>query len=127
MSKKCKVKLVRAWFSSYCTRVELALKARNKSYLLLKQNPVHKKVPVMLHKGNSISESLIILEYIDCWKDGPTLLPCDPYRRAQVRFWANYFSWIDGLRECPLMKETLPPHDKLVAKITEKFNFPTES
>lgn len=39
----------------------------------------------------------------------------------------NYFSWIQRLRECPLMKDTLPPHDKLLAKIKEKFNLKPKS
>lgn len=206
------------WASSYCTKVELALKVkgipykyvdedlRNKSDSLLKYNPVHKKVPILLHKGRSICESQIILEYIDeIWDHSPKLLPEDPYQRAKVRFWANYFDqkiipssyrifqsrgeerkkaaeemeeilvvfeegvkegfnekfhffngetlglldivvaatsctyeafqeaceievftpekmpkffiWVNNLKEHPLVKETLPPHEKLVAKL----------
>lgn len=104
MEQRCDVKLLKAWFSSYCTRVELALKLKgisyecieedltNKSDLLLKYNAVHKKVPVLLHNDKPTAESLIILEYIDdCWKNTPKLLPDDPYERTKVRFWANYY------------------------------------
>ncbi|KAK7307112.1 hypothetical protein VNO77_39883 [Canavalia gladiata] len=216
--KASEVVLLGSWASSYCTRVALALKLkgipykyveedlRNKSELLIQHNPVHKKVPVLLHKGKSIPESLTILEYIDeSWNYSPKLLPEDPYQRAKVRFWANYFDlkimpctnsillsngeerkkaiedlnemlrvlekgvkedlheqfhffngetlglldivvgtsccnykvfyeacnievigpkmnpeifmWVNAMKEHPLMKETLPPHDKLVAKI----------
>ena len=29
----------------------------------------------------------------------------------------NFFMWVNALKEHPLVKETLPPHEKLVAKI----------
>ncbi|XP_043692829.1 probable glutathione S-transferase [Telopea speciosissima] len=63
---------------------------RNKSQLLLSSNPVHKKVPVLIHGGKAIPESIIILLYIEeTWLKNP-ILPNDPYERSQALFWAKF-------------------------------------
>ncbi|ANM68183.1 glutathione S-transferase tau 9 [Arabidopsis thaliana] len=71
-----KVILHGSFASPYSKRIELALRLKsipyqfvqedlqNKSQTLLRYNPVHKKIPVLVHN--------------------------DPYRRSKVRFWANY-------------------------------------
>ncbi|XP_060668282.1 probable glutathione S-transferase parA [Ziziphus jujuba] len=63
------------------------------SPLLLQMNPVHKMVPVLIHNGKPICESLNILLYVDeVWphRKSRPLLPSDPYQRSQARFWADF-------------------------------------
>lgn len=98
------VRVIGGWASHYAIRVYIALKLKgveyeflqevvgNKSELLLNSNPVYKKIPVLLHHGKPIPESMIILQYIDeVWaSNGPAILPADPYDRAVQRFWAHY-------------------------------------
>ncbi|XP_031090683.1 probable glutathione S-transferase [Ipomoea triloba] len=91
------------WPSMFGMRVRIALAEkeikyeyreedlRNKSELLLKMNPVHQKIPVLIHNGKPVCESTIAVEYIDeVWKDKAPLLPSDPYEKSQAKFWADY-------------------------------------
>ncbi|XP_071689026.1 uncharacterized protein [Rutidosis leptorrhynchoides] len=100
---KQEVLLLDFWASMFGMRVRIALAEkgisyeyseqdlRNKSQLLLESNPVHKKIPVLIHNGKPICESRIIVEYIDeVWNDKAPLFPSDPYDKAAARFWADF-------------------------------------
>ncbi|KAK2968713.1 hypothetical protein RJ640_005900 [Escallonia rubra] len=107
------VVLLDFWPSMFGMRARLALAEKGiqyeykeedlvggKSQLLLKMNPVQKKIPVLIHNGIPVSESLIIVQYIDeAWSERYQLLPSDPYQRAQARFWADFIDkkvWTSG-------------------------------
>ncbi|KAF6983838.1 hypothetical protein CFC21_001936 [Triticum aestivum] len=98
------VKLLGVWDSPFVNRVQIVLNLKgisyqyveedlhNKGELLLASNPVHKKVPVLIHNGKPIPESQVIVQYIDeVWRGaGPSVLPAGPHERATARFWAAY-------------------------------------
>ena len=97
------VTLLDLWASPFGMRVRIALAEKavkyeyseqdlwNKGALLLQMNPVHKKIPVLVHNGKPVCESLIIVQYIDeAWKEKAPLFPSDPNQGALSRFWADF-------------------------------------
>ncbi|XP_015868070.3 glutathione S-transferase U9-like [Ziziphus jujuba] len=136
MAEENKVRLHGAWSSPYNQRVKLALKLkgiayeyveedlRNKSPLLLKYNPVYKKIPVLVHNGKPVCESLVILEYIDeTWRDfGPKLLPQDPFKRAQVRFWVSFIQQQLFEAMFSVLKTDGEAQHKAIKEVNEKLN-----
>jgi len=103
--EKEQVKLLGVTLSPFVVRVCIALALKGidyefikenfmhpKSELLLKSNPVHKKVPVLIHNGKPVCESMIIVQYIEeAWENKePNLMPKDPYDRAIARFWVAF-------------------------------------
>ncbi|MCO5577183.1 hypothetical protein L7F22_031007 [Adiantum nelumboides] len=118
------VKVLSVWRSMFGVRILMALKEkgveyeyieeadlRSKSQLLLESNPVHKKVPVLIHNGKPLCESLLILHYIDeTWPPKSAhhkpLLPHDPYQRSLARFWSGY---VDKMYDaCLLIAKNYP-------------------
>ncbi|MQM16403.1 hypothetical protein Taro_049364 [Colocasia esculenta] len=102
MAQAEELKFYGLWASPLCMTVEVALKLKgvnyeyiqedlaNKSEDLLRHNPMHRKVPVLVHKGKPLAETLIIAQYIDGTWEEPPLLPEDPYERAMVCFWVDF-------------------------------------
>ncbi|KAL3501306.1 hypothetical protein ACH5RR_035755 [Cinchona calisaya] len=124
------IKLLGARQSAFVNRVQFALNLKsieyeflqedlfNKSELLLKSNPVHKQIPVLIHGDKPICESLVIVQYIDeVWSDAPSILPSHPYERANARFWAAYLDekWIPLFRDLRTAKD-----DESKAGVLEK-------
>ncbi|KFK42221.1 hypothetical protein AALP_AA2G227000 [Arabis alpina] len=96
--------LLNFWPSIFGMRTTIALEEKGvkyeyreenviniKSPLLLEMNPVHKTIPVLIHNGKPVCESINIVQYIDeVWSDKNPFLPSDPYKRSQTLFWADF-------------------------------------
>ncbi|KAK7252317.1 hypothetical protein RIF29_36171 [Crotalaria pallida] len=119
------LKLLGGWFSPFVVRVQIAFNIKSleyenieetlnpKSELLLQSNPVHKKIPVLLHADKPICESGIIVQYIDeVWTNGPSILPENAYDRANARFW---FAYIDD-KLFTSMRNILAAEDEEIKK-----------
>eukprot|EP01018_Ginkgo_biloba_P019456 Gb_16567 [translate_table: standard] len=105
MASEEQVKALSVWVSPFGMRMVIGLEEKgvkydyqeeenwqNKSELLLKMNPIYKKIPVLIHNGKHVIESLIVLEYIDeAWPSSHNnFLPSNPYDRAIAKFWADF-------------------------------------
>ncbi|CAL5192197.1 unnamed protein product [Lathyrus oleraceus] len=125
------VKLLGSVGSPFVIRVQIALVLKgidykfvpenlaNKSELLLKYNPVYKKIPVLVHNEKPISESLVILEYIDeTWTQNP-IFPSDPYQRAMARFWCKF---IDDKCVAAALKSVFMVDEKERKKASEELS-----
>ncbi|KAI3717447.1 hypothetical protein L1987_69065 [Smallanthus sonchifolius] len=147
MAKNSEIKLIGTAASPFVNRVQFVLHLKSieyefidenlasKSELLLKSNPVYKKVPVLLHANKPpIPESLIIIEYLDeIYPDIHPILPSDPLVRADNRFWANFidnkfFPLFEELRRTPekegkeAIKKQLIEGSKLLEEAFVKFS-----
>lgn len=101
---EAEVKLLTHRFSPYSQRIQIALLEKGISFepihmtmipkkptLLLETNPIYRQVPVIIHNGRTLSQSLVILEYLeDVFPEHVRLMPKDPYEKAKVRFWADF-------------------------------------
>ncbi|XP_078175938.1 glutathione S-transferase U18-like isoform X2 [Carex rostrata] len=117
-AKTDKITLIGGWASPFVLRVRIALNLKGISYemlqetvekksdLLLASNPIYKKIPVLIHNGTPICESMIIVEYIaETWTSvGTPILLSDSYDRAIARFWTAYIDDKSKLRA--MMKGT---------------------
>ncbi|KAI3833846.1 hypothetical protein MKX03_002186 [Papaver bracteatum] len=101
---KDKVKLLGYWASPFAL-IYIDEDLRNKSPMLLQCNPVHKKVPVLIHNVKPIAESLVIIEYIDeTWKQNP-IFPEDPYEKATAISGYNVFCKVGEEEQEKAVKE----------------------
>ncbi|XP_021761635.1 glutathione S-transferase U9-like [Chenopodium quinoa] len=141
MEDEKKVVFLGFFASPYARWVKIALKIKGityeyveenlkkKSQMLLQYNPIHKKVPVLIHKGNPVSESLVILQYIDeTWKNSPHLLPSDPYSRSVVQFWADYMvNQLDMSLKKVIASSQGIEEEKSIREVQMKFNILEEN
>lgn len=57
------------------------------AYLSINPNGL---VPALIHNGRAIIDSSVINEYLNEVFEGNSLVPSDPYQRAQMRTWVQY-------------------------------------
>ncbi|CAM6089877.1 unnamed protein product [Calypogeia fissa] len=129
------LQLLTSKYSPFGQRVHLALMEKKipcqveyvnlseKPEILLKANPIYKTVPTIIHNGNAIPESIIILEYLEeAFPDHNPLMPKDPYKRSVARFWTDYiYKSFANFNEAFASKPGTPEKEAANAKILESF------
>ncbi|KAK1381352.1 hypothetical protein POM88_028096 [Heracleum sosnowskyi] len=120
------VTLLGAVFSPFVNRVQIAINLKSVGYdyseetftskndLLLRYNPIHKTVPVLIHEDKIICESLIVVEYSNqVWTDnGYYILPFggDPaYGNTRA-----FFGWASRFMSNYAVKNVLPETGRFV-------------
>jgi glutathione S-transferase len=95
------MKLVTAEHCPFCKRCILALTEKAIAFETFQVDLTEKadvlevlspygRVPVLFDGGKPIYESSVINEYLEDTRPEPRLLPADPQRRAQARFWIDF-------------------------------------
>ncbi|KAG5515843.1 hypothetical protein RHGRI_036777 [Rhododendron griersonianum] len=140
MTTESDVVVVNFWGNGFGMRVQIALEEKGvtkyeykeidltaiqRSQVVLEMNPVRRSVPILIHQGRPVCESVNILEYIDeMWKgDGvPNLLPHDPTERAFSRFWVHFIdNKGEAKEECK--KELIAEFKQLEEVLGDKLYF----
>ncbi|RUS33737.1 thioredoxin-like protein [Jimgerdemannia flammicorona] len=102
------IKLYTARVCPYAQRANIALKEAGVEYEAIEIDLQNKpdwykninpetKVPSINIRGKNIAESLVIIELVADLYPGSGLLPADPIKRAEIRFFIDYYSKISSL------------------------------
>jgi glutathione S-transferase len=91
-------------------------------YLKLNPNGV---VPTLVHNGKPVTDSSVIMEYLDEVFPETSLTPADPLERARMRAWLRYFE------EVPTVAVRFPSFNQVFVKFfhalpKEQFNSDAE-
>ena len=97
-------KLFCSWSCPYAQRAWIAFLEKGAKFEYVEVDPYNKTadwlavnpnglVPTIIHKGVSVSESSICIQYVDeAWNNDKHLLPTDPLDRARVRMWCDHIT-----------------------------------
>lgn len=103
-SQKVRIALAEKGLKFKSVLVDLANKEHlEPDYLKLNPNGV---VPTLVHDDNPITDSSVIIEYLDEVFPGHALIPSDPVARARVRAWMRF------LEEVPTYAVRIPSFNK---------------
>jgi len=84
-----------------------------------KMNP-NSVVPTLVHDGNVLIESTIIINYIDEAFDGPSLSPESPLDRARMRVWMTKAD--NHLPDIGILTYTISMRPKILKKSKDELN-----